>query len=73
MKRIALFAAASIVLAACSAKTDAPMADSAAAPAAAAPAMMDSSAMTPPPAMADSAAMAAPGAMAAPMDSTKKH
>ncbi len=70
MKRIALFAAASIVLAACSAKTDAPMADTGAA--AAAPAMTDTAAMTPPPAAMDTAAMAAP-AMAAPMDTTKKH
>ena len=66
MKRIALVAAA-LVLAACSAKEEAPAADSAAAaPAAAAPAM-------------DSAAMAAPAdsakpdsaAMAAPADTTK--
>ena len=60
MKRIALFAAAGLVFAACAAKEEAPKADSAAmAPAAAAPA----------PAM-DSAAMAAPAA--APMDTMKK-
>lgn len=65
MKRIALVAAA-LVLAACSAKEEAPAADTAAAaPAAAAPAM-DSAA--PAPAM-DSAAMAAPAAPAA--DTTK--
>lgn len=55
MKRIALVAAA-LVLAACSAKEEAPAADSAAAAPAAAPAM-------------DSAAMAAPAAPAA--DTTK--
>lgn len=60
MKRIALVAAA-LVLAACSAKEEAPAADTAAAaPAAAAPAM-DSAAMAAP-APADSAAMAAPAA-----------
>ena len=63
MKRIALFAVAGLVLAACSAKEEAPKADSAAmAPAAAAPAMnMDTT-------KKDSAA--AP-AMAAPADTTK--
>ena len=67
MKRIATFAAM-LVLAACGAKTEAPAADSAAAPAAApamemapaAPAMMDSTKL-------DSAAMMAP-----PADTTKK-
>ena len=64
MKRIALVAAA-LVLAACSAKEEAPAVDSAAAaPAAAAPAM-DSAAMAAP--AMDSAAMAAPAA-----DTTKK-
>lgn len=43
MKRIALFAVAGIVFAACAAKEEAPAVDSAAAPAAAA----DSAAMTP--------------------------
>lgn len=64
MKRIALFAAAGIVLAACSAKEEAPKADSAAmAPAAAAPApAMDTT-------KHDSASMAAPAAPAA--DTTK--
>lgn len=63
MKRIALVAAA-LVLAACSAKEEAPAADTAAAaPAAAAPAM-DSAAMAAPAdsAKPDSAAMAAPAA-----------
>lgn len=57
MKRIALFATTALILAACGAKEEAPVAmDSAtAAPAAAAPAMMDSTAMT-----HDSTAMAAP-------------
>ena len=58
MKRIALVAAA-LVLAACSAKEEAPAADSAAAAPAAAPAM-DSAAMAAP--AMDSAAMAAPAA-----------
>ena len=59
MKRIALVAAA-LVLAACSAKEEAPAVDSAAAaPAAAAP-VMDSAAMAAP--AMDSAAMAAPAA-----------
>jgi len=61
MKRIALFAVAGLVLAACAAKEEAPAVDTAAAaPAAAAPAM-DSAAP-----MMDSAAMAAPA------DTTKK-
>ena len=56
MKRIALFAVAGLVLAACAAKEEAPKADSAAmAPAAAVPAPAPDSA-----------------AMAAPMDTTKK-
>ena len=63
MKRIALVAAA-LVLAACSAKEEAPAVDSAAAAPVAAPAM-------------DSAAMAAPAmdwaAMAAPAADTTKH
>lgn len=57
MKRIALVAAA-LVLAACSAKEEAPAVDSAAAAPVAAPAM-DSAAMAP---AMDSAAMAAPAA-----------
>ncbi|MEQ1690903.1 MAG: hypothetical protein ABMA00_06425 [Gemmatimonas sp.] len=59
MKRIALFAVAGLVLAACAAKEEAPKVDSAAAPAAAAPAAMDSG-----------AAMAAPVATTKP-DTTK--
>ena len=56
MKRIALFAVAGLVLAACAAKEEAPKADTAAmAPAAAAPAMAPDTTVKP-----DSAAMAAP-------------
>lgn len=66
MKRIALVAAA-LVLAACSAKEEAPAADSAAAAPAAAPAM-DSAAMAAP---ADSAKPDSAAAAAAPADTTK--
>ncbi|AMW04185.1 hypothetical protein GEMMAAP_03710 [Gemmatimonas phototrophica] len=64
MKRIALVAAA-LVLAACSAKEEAPAADTAAAAPAAA---MDSAAMAAP---ADSTAMAAPADSTAMADTTK--
>ncbi len=62
MKRIALFAAASLVLAACSAKEEAPAADTAMAPAA-----ME----TPAPAMDSGAMMTPPDSMAMKMDTTK--
>jgi PBP1b-binding outer membrane lipoprotein LpoB len=65
MKRIALFAVAGLVLAACSAKEEAPKADSAAAAPAAAPAAMPAMDTT----KKDSAA--APAAAAPAKDSVK--